>query len=305
MAGLKELRNRLASIKSTQKITTAMKLVASARLRKSQQILDKNKCYFELISTSVKRILAAIREEETEKKIKYILPFLLQPAKPKSDRLLIVFSADKGLCGSYNQNIAKKTLKYLKELQQKNLKVQIICYGKKIYDVLKKTHADLIIEHHPAVASDGLSYLLANDFYEKIRSYGTKNDCVCEILYTHFQSALTRTIVVEQIYPLSQNWLELSDQDKELTHVGDAYYDFGADKLTLLEQLLQKLGQEIAFSTILNSEASEQGARMAAMDNATRNASDMISSLTLKYNSIRQSAITTELTEIISGAEAV
>ena len=128
---------------------------------------------------------------------------------------------------------------------------------------------------------------------------------VCEILYSKFHSALSREIVAEQIYPLSSSALKLTEEDKNLTHVGDAYYYYKPDKISLLENLLPKLVVNLIFVSIANSQASEQGARMAAMDNATRSAKDMISSLTLKYNGLRQSAITTELTEIISGAEAL
>lgn len=306
MAGLKELRNRLESIKSTQKITSAMKLVAASRLRKAQLMLERSQGYSDLVTIAVKRILAALKEEEIEKKITYMLPALLQQKPNARHYLLFVFASDRGLCGSYNQNVGKAAVRRIKELENAGKEVQIICYGKKVFDILKKKYADKIIEHNPAVAYKGLAYDEAIDLGRKIGSVYQQGGCdVCEIIYSKFHSALSREMIVEQVYPLSPATVEISQEDKQLISVGDAYYDYTPDKLELLQALLPKLIMNTIFSAMANSQASEHGARMAAMDNATRNAKDMISSLTLKYNSIRQTAITTELTEIISGAEAL
>lgn len=306
MAGLKELRNRLESIKSTQKITSAMKLVAASRLRKAQLMLDKSRYYADQIEISVKRVLAAIREEEAEQKIVFLPPMLLRQKPNAKNYLLFVFASDRGLCGSYNQNIGKAAIGRIKELEAEGKNVQIICYGKKGFDILKKKHADKIIGKYPAVAAKNLSYGEAIEMARDIQRCCESGSCdVCEVVYSHFRSAISRDIISQQIYPLSHEIADLSDDDKQLTHIGDAYYDFTPDKKELLDTLLPKLVMSRLFSAMVNSQASEQGARMAAMDNATRNAKDMISNLTLKYNSIRQSAITTELTEIISGAEAL
>lgn len=306
MAGLKELRNRLESIKSTQKITSAMKLVAASRLRRAQVMLDRSHGYAEQIKMSVRRVLAAIKEEEAEKYIRYILPALLQQKPEAKNYLLFVFSSDRGLCGSYNQNVGKTAIRRIKELLNQGKNVQAICYGKKGYDIVRKKYAGQIIAHYPAVAAKHLNYAEAIEMAKDIRDSVESGKCdICEVVYSQFRSAISRDIVAEQIYPLSSDITLLTEDDKALTHIGNAYYDYSPNKLDFLEDLLPKLVMSTLFSAMVHSQASEQGARMAAMDNATRNAKEMISNLTLKYNSIRQSAITTELTEIISGAEAI
>lgn len=306
MAGLKELRNRLESIKSTQKITSAMKLVAASRLRKAQLMLEKSRGYAEQLEISAKRLIAAIREEEAERKVVFFPPLLMRQKPNAKDYLLFVFSSDRGLCGSYNQNVGKAAAKRIKELESNGKNVRLICYGKKGYDILKKKYAGQIIGHYPAVAAKNLSYAEAIEMAKNIRTCCEDGTCdVCEVVYSRFRSAISRDIESRQIYPLAPSVAELSEEDKALTHVGNAYYDYKPDKRAFLEDLLPKLIMSTLFSAMVHSQASEQGARMAAMDNATRNAKEMISSLTLKYNSIRQSAITTELTEIISGAEAL
>lgn len=306
MAGLKELRNRLESIKSTQKITSAMKMIAASRLRKAQIMVEKSEPYSQMLNTTIKRILAAIKEEEKEKKVKYLLPAVLYQKPNATNYLLFVFSSDRGLCGSYNQNVGKMALKRIKELEKQGKSVKVICYGKKCFDFLKRTHADKITEHYESISANGLFYYEAIDLGKKIGEYINSGICdACEIVYSKFHSALSREMSVCQIYPLEDKYLKGEDADTDLLKVGNAYYEYMPDKFKLLETLLPKLIVDNIFTAMVNSQASEQGARMTAMDSATRNAKDMISSLTLKYNSIRQSAITTELTEIISGAEAL
>ncbi len=306
MAGLKELRNRLESIKSTQKITSAMKMVAASKLRKAELALDRSCFYSQLLNVNVKRLLAAIAEEEAEKNITYILPELMRDKPNAKDYLLFVFASDRGLCGSYNHNIGKAALTRIKELKDAGKNVRVICYGKKVFNVIKKQFEADVIENNPALDTKDLSFNGAVALAKKIADCYNGGMCdVCEIIYSKFHSALNREIVAEQIYPLSTSALKLSEEDKKLTHIGDAYYYYRPDKIRLLEAMLPKLVVNMVFVSIANSQASEQGARMAAMDNATRSAKDMISSLTLKYNGLRQSAITTELTEIISGAEAL
>lgn len=306
MAGLKELRNRLDSIKSTQKITSAMKLVAASRLRKAQILLERSRGYSDILSLSIRRILAAIREEETEKNIRYMLPGLLQQKPGAQNYLLLVFASDRGLCGSYNQNVGKAANKRIAELESAGKNVRIICYGKKAFDMMKKKHAEKIIEHNPSAGARGFSYAEAVETADKIINTCRQGGCdVCELVYSRFHSALSREMDVLQVYPLESGTRQADDSSENLTRIGNAYYDYYPDKIALLEALLPKLFTDMVFNAMANAQASEHGARMAAMDNATRNAKDMIGSLTLKYNSIRQSAITTELTEIISGAEAL
>lgn len=306
MAGLKELRNRLESVKSTEKITSAMKLVAASRLRKADLALNRSAYYSQMIKTTIKRIMADLALEEKEKKVKFLLPELLRPRPHAQNYLLFVFSSDRGLCGSYNQNVGKAALARVKELEKAGKSVKIICYGKKAYAILKKQHGDKVLEVNEAVAGKGLSFDEAAELGKKIGACCNNGTCdVCEIVYSKYHSAISREILAMQIYPLQESSLETSAEDKNLVRVGDAYYDYYPDRFAMLDALLPKLIVNLIFNAMANSQASEQGARMAAMDNATRNAKDMIGELTLKYNGIRQSAITTELTEIISGAEAL
>lgn len=306
MAALKELRNRLESIKSTQKITSAMKMVAASKLRKAETMLERNRPYSEALTVSLKRTLAAIRAEEAEKKITYLPPALLRQKLNAQKFLLLVFSSDRGLCGSYNHNIAKTAAARIRELTTEGKDVNVVCYGKKAFNILKKQYGSIIIENFAGAGTEGLSYTEALAVNDKIMNFMQENDYdVCEIVYSRFHSALSREIKARQIYPIAPETVELTEDDYNLLRVDNAYYDYYPDKITLLEKLLPLWAENSVFAAILNSQASEQGARMASMDNATRNASDIISNLTLKYNSIRQSAITTELTEIISGAEAL
>lgn len=306
MAGLKELRNRLESVKSTEKITSAMKLVAASRLRKADLALNRSAYYSQMIKTTIRRIMADIALEEKEKKVKFLLPELLRPRPQAQNYLLFVFSSDRGLCGSYNQNVGKAASARIKELENAGKSVKIICYGKKAYAILKKQYNDKILEINEAIAAKGLSFDEAAELGKKIGEACNNDTCdVCEIVFSKYHSAISREISAMQIYPLQKNSLEASDEDKNLVRVGDAYYDYYPNRFAMLDALLPKLIVNLIFNAMANSQASEQGARMAAMDNATRNAKDMIGELTLKYNGIRQSAITTELTEIISGAEAL
>ncbi len=303
MAGLKELRTRLSAVKSTQKITTAMKLVASSRLRKATTALMKNKNYASLFENAIARILLEYKKEEEEKNVKHILPkIFISPVAPIK-YLLIVFSAERGLCGSYNQNVAKATHQRIQDLQKQGKQVQIICYGKKAYEILKKNHASNIIHHEPSFAGGGIFYSEALQMLEMINHIKESTDFdICEIVSAHFKTAMQRDILPFQIYPIDVSSI---NQKPDLDHIGDAYFDYKPSR----EELLGKIGYTFLknriFTLMLSAEASEQGARMMAMDNATENAKNMIGSLTLKYNTLRQSAITTELNEIISGAEAL
>lgn len=301
MAGLKELRNRLESIKSTQKITSAMKLVAASRLRRAGLLLDQSAGYSLVLLSAVKRLIQAIREEETEKKVSYLFPFLLRQNPHPKNYLLVVFSSDRGLCGSYNQNIGRAALGRIEALLEQGKSIKVICFGKKGFNILKRKYQNLIVENLPAITPD-LTYHEALVLQEKIAQFAPD---VCEIVYAFFHSALSREMRTEQVFPLPEQIMGLDENEQKLTRVGNAYYDYKPDQWTVLETLLPSLQVNLIFQTMINALASEHGARMASMDNATRNAKDMISSLTLKYNSIRQSAITTELTEIISGAEAL
>lgn len=304
MAGLKELRIRIDAIKSTQKITAAMKMVAASRLRRVQILVDKNHGYADNLRRSAKRVLYDIEQEEKEKHIEYLRPTLAQTVKNPLNYLLVVMSSDRGLCGSYNTNAAKKAMARINELRESGKKVRVVCWGKKAYDILRHTYDD--IEFTVLETPDkGISYPKeAQKVAQKIlEAFKAKKFDVCEFVYADFITVVSRHFVCEQVCPI--NLYNDIAEYKDLNMVDGAFYEYVPDKLTILEKILPIIFIDNIFRILVNSAASEHSARMTSMDNATRNASDMISELTLKYNSLRQSAITTELIEIIAGAEAV
>ena len=309
MAGLKELRTRIDAIKSTQKITAAMKMIAASRLRRVQILVDKNQGYSENLRRSALRVITEIENEEKAKGIRYVRPLMLRAAKNPQNYKLVILSSDRGLCGAYNSNVAKKATQRIRELLKKGKKVSAVCIGKKAYDILRRTFA-----------ADEISLMLATEklksmkypeqtkfvVSEILKQFQNKEFDVCEFVFARFASALSRSFVCEQVCPMDLNADHLSDEEIRLINrSGQAFYEYLPDKLTVLENILPILFDDNIFKIIVNSAASEHGARMTSMDNATRNAKNMISELTLKYNSLRQSAITTELIEIIAGAEAI
>ncbi len=303
MAGLKELRTRIASIKSTQKITSAMKMVAASKFRRAQLTLEKSELFQKMMTENIKKVLLELKEEEAEKGITFMLPkMLVQPKDPKV-YALFVLASDRGLCGSYNTLIAKEAKRRIDELHAQGKKTVIFCYGKKAYSGLKRLGITEIEHAYPNVIKKHLTYAEAlyflRDVWEKKVQFHAD---ICEIVYSDFLSGLTRVQLSKQVFPFD---IALTPEDKGLNQVGNAFYGYLPDKLDLLRQLTSVYMRTMMFEILINSQASEHAARMSSMDNANRNAQDMISSLTFKYNSLRQSAITTELTEIVAGAEAM
>lgn len=303
MAGLKELRNRIAAIKSTEKITSAMKMVAAARLRKAQDLLAQSEPCRRILYTIAGRIQAARNRRAQETGIAPLLPEICRPHETDANRLLLVFSSDRGLCGSYNAMIARTAVKRIEELLAAGKKVRIICWGQRCYNALKRNYADMIAEHYEAVSGGGISYAAAAGLASRLAAQFAAGEIdVCEAVYSHFASAVRRENRCRLILPLPTEIFakaEVSDMYE------DAFFESEPDDKTLLTTILPQIFSELIFEIMIHSEASEQGARMTSMDNATRNAGDMISRLTLRYNRIRQTAITTELVEIIAGAEAI
>ena len=309
MAGLKELRTRIEAIKSTQKITAAMKMVAASRLRRVQILVDKNLGYSENLRRSALRVITEIENEEKSKGIKFIRPLLLQQKKQPKKYTLCVISSDRGLCGAYNSNVAKRATRRIKELQAENKQIKVACIGKKAFDILKRTFAgtDVTINRVDAQYS-GMTYTeMAHKLSDTIlKQFVAGEFDVCEFVYSDFKTAISRTFECEQICPLELNTEHLNDEElSTVNRSGNAFYEYLPDKVTLLTNILPILFNDNLFKIVVNAAASEHSARMTSMDSATRNAKKMISELTLKYNSLRQSAITTELIEIIAGAEAI
>lgn len=309
MAGLKELRTRIDAIKSTQKITSAMKMVAASRLRRVQILVDKNQGYSENLRRSALRVKMEIEAEEKAKNIRFIRPMLLQEKANPQKYTLYVLSSDRGLCGAYNSNAAKCAAQRINELQNAGKIVKVICVGKKAYDTLRRMFRDSNISIERMVLdAHNLSYpkAAAKIASQVLNAFQNGEFDVCEFAYAQFVSAISRNFVCEQVCPLDLNSEHLPEEQLQLINrSGDAFYEYLPDKLMLLTNILPILFNDNIFKILVNAAASEHGARMSSMDSATRNAKKMISELTLKYNSLRQSAITTELIEIIAGAEAI
>ena len=303
MAGLKELRTRIDSIKSTKKITSAMKMVAASKYRRAQLTLEKSELFQKLMIENIKKVLFELKNIEKEQKISFILPKMLVPVKNPQVYALFVLASDRGLCGGYNSMIAKTAKKRIEELQKEGKTVKVFCYGKKALSGLKRFGITDVEASYPAVIKKHLTYEEAlhflRDVWDKKLHY--KAD-VCEIVYSDFLTGLSRTYLSKQVIPFD---ISLTKDDQTINKVGNAYYGYLPDKLSLLKELSSIYMRTMMFEVLINSQASEHAARMNSMDNATRNAEDMISSLTFKYNSLRQSAITTELVEIVAGAEAM
>ena len=303
MAGLKELRLRISSIASTQKITSAMKMVAAARLRKSQDMLQKSQAYHTDFTTIIGRLVKEMKQDEKDGKVVYLRPQIMLPKSEENIILLVVFSSDKGLCGNYNANVLKECVTRINTLKKEGKTVKVLSLGKKAGEGIKRRFDDVEVDIIDDFAAKGPDYDETGDVVKRLTDgYGRDFD-VCEIVYTFFNSAIDRQIKCERFLPLD---IEVDDADERFDNkASNAFYEYDGSKQGILMDLVPLYAGNLMFQKLLNSQTSEHGARMTSMDNATRNAKDMINKLTLKYNRLRQSAITTELIEIISGAEAL
>lgn len=302
MAGLKELRSRIASVKSTEKITSAMKMVAASRLRRAQEVLNRNESYRNTVYNAISRIMYVLQGQAKATDTSVPLPPLCTAKTSANKYLLVVLSSDKGLCGSYNSAIIKGAISRIEELKSMGKDVKVIALGYRGYNALKKRYADLIVRHGESVVNQGVQYEEALNLIDEIVPMFEQGQIdICEVVYSKFKSALSREIVSDQVLPFNLERINTGVDDTE----GEALYDVEPDYVSMLNALTPLAFKEFVFEIMINSQASEQGARMTSMDNATRNAGDMIARLTLRYNRLRQGAITTELTEIIAGAEAI
>lgn len=303
MAGLKELRTRIETIKSTQKITSAMKMVAASSLRKAQGLIASSVPYRENILSPLENVVSEFRTlEQNGTFVKW--PRMIAGSENDRTYLLLVFTSDRGLCGNFNASVAKVAARRIEELQNAGKEVKVACIGRKGYSILKRRYADNIVRDIDGIAKKGARYdesaVIANYAYD---DFMMRNIDVCEAVYSEFHSAINREIVVKQLLPL--RFSERAEAGTEPVLVNGAAYEYEPYKMEVLGQSLPLLYKASVFEAIIHSQASEHGARMTSMDNATRNAKDMISRLTLKYNRMRQTNITTELIEIIAGAEAL
>ncbi len=286
MPSLKDLRNRIGSVKSTKKITSAMKMVAAAKLKKAQDNAEKTRPY----ATKMHEIIESL----TSSGVTQVKKFSARN-KDKKNILLLVCSADRGLCGGFNGSIIKYTNKLSNELSKTN-NLSYIFVGKKAYQALKKRYESSIIKYFTDIANPSINFQLSSTVRDLVLELFLSNKIdECHLIYTKFKSAITQTVKSHKLLPLENN----SEIKNKST------YEFEPSEESVLNEIVPRNIAIQIHSGLLENLASEQGSRMTAMDNATRNANDMIDNLTLLYNRSRQALITSELIEIISGAEAV
>ena len=291
MPSLKDLRNRISSVKSTKKITSAMKMVAAAKLKRAQDNAEKTRPYARKMS----EIVNSLVENNKSKEFK----FSEKKTKKTRNILLIVCSADRGLCGGFNGSIIKFSKKLSEKLINDGGQVSYIFVGKKAYQSLQRFCGESILDFFSDIANPSIKFELASSIRDKILELFL-NDSMdeCYLIYTEFKSAISQNVQSLKLLPL--NALEINDNNSS-----NKSYDFEPSEEEILNEIIPKNIAIQIHTALLENLASEQGSRMTAMDNATRNANDMIDNLTLFYNRSRQALITKELIEIISGAEAV
>ena len=294
MANLKELRNRISSVTSTQKITKAMQMVAASKLRKAQDAVETTRPYSDKISQVVGNLSQEMKGDENA-------PRLLV-GNGKSDRyLFIIATSERGLCGGFNSSITRLASQKARELIRSGKDVNFICIGKKGKASLSREFSDRIIEFFDFSEVRNLGFEQGDMVAQKIISlFEEEKFDICQLYFSKFESVLTQIPTAQTVIPYS---LDTHDHKNSITQ--DACYDYEPSEVDILKDLLPKNLSIQVFSALLENFASEQGARMTAMDNATRNANEMIDKLKITYNRSRQATITSELIEIISGAEAL
>ena len=292
MASLDELKKRISSVKSTQKITKAMKMVAAAKLRRAQESAEKGRPYSDKMNNIILNLSNNITDIENS-------PKLLAGSGESKIYLCVVMTSDRGLCGGFNTNIIKKAKLYFKKIIDEGKTLKIITVGSKGYDQLKRVYKNNIVEKISFKESKNVNYFDADKVGKIIiTKFEKKEFDVCTIFYNQFKNVITQIPQEQQIIPLK------STEKIEENSVQDNY-EFEPEEDEILSNLLPKNISTQIFKAMLENSASEQGSRMSAMDNATRNAGEMVDKLTIEYNRSRQAAITKELIEIISGAESL
>ena len=297
MPSLKDIKTQINSVGSTKKITSAMKMVAASKLRRSQEKAEAARPYSSRLEEMLTSLASSALSGEGIIK--------LLTGTGKDDNYLVVpVSADRGLCGGFNSSINKETFKLMKSLQDQNKKAQLLTVGKKSRDFFNRIMKEKIIESFVDTNVSGTGYEAALKISNKLQELyfeGTFDKCI--LIYNKFKSVISQEVTQQQLIPLDVS--SKSDDKNENEITDNSIYIYEPDEETILQDLLPKNVSIQIFKVLLESDAGEQGARMAAMDNATRNAGEMIDSLTLKYNRTRQAFITKELIEIISGAESI
>ena len=303
MSNLKDLKVRINSVKSTQKITSAMKMVAAAKLRRAQEGAEAARPF----ASRMERMVAAVGDS-----IAGIdgAPKMLAGTGKKDTHLIVACTADRGLCGGFNSSIAREVRKMVINLKAEGKTVKILCVGRKGRDNLKRDYESNIIDTIEGIGKSSVEYTEATDVADRITAMFDEDDFdICTIVFNRFQSAMTQIPTAQQLIPFAAPEAEEEKNGETAPKATDEgpfpIFIFEPEEQDILSELLPRnIGVQI-FQALLESAASEHGARMTSMDNATRNAGEMIDKLSIIYNRTRQAAITTELVEIVSGAEAL
>jgi len=296
MASLKDLRNRIASVKATQKITKAMQMVAAAKLRRAQEAAEAARPYAERMQSVLASLADAVKGSDEA-------PTLMVGNGRDDTHLLVVCTADRGLCGAFNSSIVRLARQTALRLQREGKKVEFFCVGRKGYDILRREFASQIVEVVELKHVRRLAFGDAQSVADKlIKRFENGDFDVATLFFAHFNSVISQVPTAHQLIPADVGGEETGEAAEA---DGAAVREYEPEESEILEDLVPRNISVQLFRALLENAASEQGARMSAMDNATRNAGEMIEDLTMEYNRTRQAQITKELIEIISGAEAL
>ncbi|MDP6565549.1 MAG: F0F1 ATP synthase subunit gamma [Alphaproteobacteria bacterium] len=298
MPSLKDLRTRIASVTSTQKITKAMQMVAAAKLRRAQEAAEQSRPYAQRMERMIVSVAGNLPSLDAA-------PPLVVGSGKDDVHLLVVVTAERGLCGAFNTNILRAVRAKIGELRDAGKEVKLYCVGRKGYDSLRRDMESLIVEYVTLREVRNITFAEARPIAEKISAMFEAGEFdVCTMYYNAFKSVISQVVTEQQLVPV-----KLPDDGEEADEtapdLGGAIYEYEPEEEELLGVLVPRNLSVQAYRALLESAAAEQAARMTSMDNATRNAGEMIDKLTLNYNRTRQAMITTELIEIVSGAEAL
>jgi F-type H+-transporting ATPase subunit gamma len=292
MPSLDDLKKRIKSVKSTQKITKAMKMVAAAKLRKAQENAERGRPYSQKMQNIILNLTKSINDPQNA-------PKLLVGTGEDKKYLCVVLTADRGLCGGFNSNICKLAKANFKKILSEGKELKIITVGSKGHDQIKRDYGKNVIKKFSFKDRKNITFKDADEVGNEILSLFNQNEFdKCIIFYNNFKNVITQIPQAQQIIPAETKKIKENNSE-------DLSYEFEPEEDEILEDLLPKNISTQIFKALLENAASEQGSRMTAMDNATRNAGDLVDKLTINYNRSRQASITKELIEIISGAESL
>jgi F-type H+-transporting ATPase subunit gamma len=297
MPSLKDLRNRISSVKQTQKITSAMKLVAGSKLRRAQQRVEAARPFSEKMAAMLANLAAGVKDLPSA-------PPLLAGTGKADTHLIIVATADRGLCGGFNSSIVRAARRRIAALRADGKTVKLLCVGRKARDMLRRDHRDLILDTVEGIGRRQVEFAEAEAIAERVLAMFEQDEFdVCWLIFNRYRSAIAYQLTERHLIPVET---EGAAEEAGTESEGPVTpYEYEPDEETILAELLPRNLAVQVYGALVENSASEQGARMTAMDSATRNAGEMIRSLSLRYNRTRQAQITKELIEIVSGAEAL